>query len=299
MAILAIRKVSSSYANKNQRNKIITFYKYGSIDYDSRNFTIKKDNIISLMILGGRTKIKYQSYKNLQELNLCGQCELMYDKINNNFYVNLVSDVIENPTINTDDFIGVDMGVKNIAVTSDGEIYSGDNIENYRKKITGLKSRLQSKGTKSAKRHLKKISKRENRYKKDINHCVSKKIVQKAKALGRGIKLESLKFSKKTVKKFNKQIRDNNAKLGKWAFGQLRDFIAYKAKIAGIPVLLINPAYTSQICSKCGHNEEGNRITREEFKCVKCGYEVNADFNASVNISRAEINQPIVVTSNG
>ena len=298
MAILVVRKVSSSYANKDQRNTLINYYKYGSIDYDTRNFTIKKDNIISLMVLSGRIKIPYQSYKKLSALNLCGQCELMYDKVKKQFYVNFVYDEIENKPIETDKFLGVDMGIVNIAVTSDGEIYSGDKIEIHRKEITLLKSNLQSKGTKSARKHLVKISKKENRYKKDTNHCISKKIVVKAKALEVGIKLEDLHFySKKTVKKFNKKLRDNNARLGKWSFGQLREFITYKSKIAGIPVLFVNPSFTSQICSKCNHCEEDNRLTQESFTCKKCGYSTNADYNASINISRAAINQPIVCKS--
>jgi len=143
-------------------------------------------------------------------------------------FINFVYDEIENKPIETNNFLGVDMGIVNIAVTSDGEVYSGDKVENHRKKITLLKSNLQSKGTKSARKHLVKISKKENRYKKDTNHCISKKIVVKAKALGTGIKLEDLHFnSKKTVKKFNKKLRDNNAKIGKWSFGQLREFYEY------------------------------------------------------------------------
>jgi IS605 OrfB family transposase len=162
-----------------------------------------------------------------------------------------------------------------------------------------LKSKLQAKGTPSAKIHLKKISKKESSFKKDVNHCISKKLVTKAKALGLGLKLEDLKFkTKKPVMKFNKELRDKNAIRAKWAFGQLRDFITYKAKLVGIPVLLVNPAYTSQKCSKCGHTCKENRLTQSEFVCIQCGYSANADYNASVNISRAEINQPIVDASN-
>jgi len=82
-----------------------------------------------------------------------------------------------------------------------------------------------------------------------------------------------------------------------WAFGQLRGFITYKAKIHGIPVLFVNPAYTSQACSQCNHSEEENRLTQELFRCKRCGYSANADYNASVNISRAAVIRPIVGTS--
>ncbi len=296
MAILVIRKVASSYSNFKKRETKSEFRDLGAIDYDSRNFTIKKDGF-SITILGSRTKIPYCSKDKLENYNLCGQCELYYDKVKNRFYINLVAEVKEEIPTKVNEFLGVDLGIVNLATCSDGEVIRGEKVESYRKKITGLKERLQSKKTKSAKRHLKKISKKETLYKKDVNHCISKKLVAKAKALGVGIKLEDLSFkSKKPVMKFNKKLRDNNGKLGKWAFGQLRNFISYKAKIAGVPVLLVNPAYTSQQCSKCGHTCEENRLTQSEFKCLSCGYSANADYNASINISRADINQPIVET---
>lgn len=293
MAIRVIGKVADSYSHWKNRDKAHTFKDTGAIDYDARNFTIK-DNIMSITVLGGRTKIPFYSKNKLEKV--ASQCELYYDKVKNRFYVNLVSEVKEEVPIQTNEFLGVDLGIVTLATCSDGEVISGDKVESYRKKITELKSRLQAKKTKSAKRHLKKISKKETLFKKDVNHCISKKLVTKAKALGVGLKLEALKFdkSKKPVMKFNKKLRDNNGKLGKWAFGQLRNFISYKAKVAGIPVLLVNPAYTSQKCSKCGHTCEKNRLTQNAFKCLSCGYEVNADYNASVNISRADVNQPIV-----
>jgi len=293
LAIRVIGKVANSYRYHRNRKSIHMFQPLGTVDYDARIFSIKKD-LFSITALGGRIKIPYRSRKSLDEYNICSQCELQYDKTKNKFYMILAVEQKETAPIIVEKFIGVDMGIVNIATCSDGETISGEDVENYRKKITSHKSRLQSKGTKSAKRRLKKISKRERRYKTNLNHIVSKKIVEKAKELGVGIKLEDLSFNKKTFLKFNKKLRDNNAKLGKWAFGQLRDFITYKAKIAGVPVLFVNPAYTSQKCSRCGHTHEDNRKTQSEFVCLECGYESNADLNAAMNISRAVVNQPIV-----
>lgn len=294
LAIRVIGKVTDTYKNKKQRNKSAVFTELGSIDYDTRNLTIKPNNIISLMILGQRLKLPYRCKKPLSEYDLCCQSEISWDKVKNKFYVTFFYDEVDKAPIQVKDYLGVDLGIVNLATTSDGEVFSGENVEKYRTKITSLKARLQSKGTKSAKRHLKKLSKKESRYKKDVNHCISKKLVAKAKALGVGLKLEDLHFSKKPVMKFNKGLRDNNAKLGKWAFGQLRNFTSYKAKIVGIPVLMVNPAYTSQKCSKCGHISENNRETQAEFVCEKCGFVTNADLNAAINISRASINKPIV-----
>jgi IS605 OrfB family transposase len=284
MAILAIRKAADSYKNFKTRATRHVFRELGSVDYDSRNLTIK-DGVVSITTLTGREKIHYFSKDKIEKLG--SQCELTFDKVKNKFYLNVIVEKKELETYETGEYLGVDFGIVNLATCSDGETFSGKAVEKYRRKITKLKAALQSKHTKSSKRHLKKISKKEHRYKKDINHCISKKLVMKAKALGVGLKLEELKnIRKKPVKSFNKQQRNNNAMLGKWAFFQLRTFTEYKAKMAGVPVKLVNPAYTSQMCSKCGYTDKGNRVSQADFKCLSCGYSTNADVNAAINISR-------------
>lgn len=295
LAVRVIGKVTDCYKNWKQKDKILNFRELGSVDYDSRILTIKKDEHISIMGMGKRIQLPYRCRKSLDNFDLSCQSELTYDGVKNKFYVTFFAETSEEVPIQTNEFIGVDLGIVNLAVCSDGEVISGEKVESYRKKITEIKAKLQAKGSKSAKRHLKKISKKETNFKKDINHCISKKLVQKAKTLGVGLKLEDLHFKKQVPQKgWTKEWKDSNARRGKWAFGQLRQFIDYKSKLAGVPVLYINPAYTSQKCSTCGHIHEDNRKTQESFNCISCGYEANADYNASINISRAEINQPIV-----
>jgi IS605 OrfB family transposase len=297
IAIRVIGKVTDTYKNKSQRIKQVEFREMGTIDYDTRNLTIKPDNILSIMILGKRLKLQYRCRKPLEMYDLCCQTELSFDKVKNKYFVTFFYDEVDKASIVTEKFIGVDLGITNLATTSDGEVFTGEKVENYRKRLTKLKSKLQAKGTKSAKRHLVKISKKENLFKKDVNHCISKKLVFKAKALGVGLKLEDLKFkTKKPVMKFSKELRDQNAIRAKWAFVQLRNFISYKAKLVGIPVVLVNPAYTSQKCSRCGFTCKGNRLTQSDFVCLECGFKANADYNASVNISMGSINKPIVTT---
>jgi putative transposase len=75
--------------------------------------------------------------------------------------------------------------------------------------------------------------------------------------------------------------------LQSWASSQLRAFIAYNAALAGVPVVYVNPAYTSQTCSRCGHCEQANRRSQAKFLCVSCGYSAHADLNAAVNIRKA------------
>ena len=113
----------------------------------------------------------------------------------------------------------------------------------------------------------------------------------KAKALNYGIALEKLSRIEKTVKK-NQRSRHNQ-----WSFYQLKSFISYKAKLQGIPIELVDCRNTSRTCSKCGCIDKKNRSTRDNFKCISCGFTAYADSNAAINIAaRATINKPIVAS---
>jgi IS605 OrfB family transposase len=294
MAIRVIGKVANSYKDYKKRTTKHYFDNMGSIDYDERNFTVKKDGI-SISVLGGRLVLDYRSRKPLSEYKICGQCKLWYDKPKNKFYILLSVEEAESAPSPVNEFVGVDMGIVNLATCSDGEVFTGELVENRRVQLTKLRSNLQRKGTRSAKRHLKRLSKKESRFKTDVNHCISKKIVKKAKALGMGIKIEDLSFdNQEPVMSFTQKQRDHHARLGKWAFSQLSDYMSYKARRYKVTLLKVNPAYTSQKCSKCGHTEKDNRLSQAEFCCKSCGFTRNADLNAAINISRAAINQPIV-----
>lgn len=229
---------------------------------------------------------------NLEQRKVRGQADLIYHK--GNLFLCLVVELPDGTPVNPKGSLGVDMGIVNIATDSDGNTFSGKQIDIVREKTTALKAKLQSCGSKSAKRHLKKISGREARFKRNTNHIISKKIVQLAKDTCRSIALEDLKGfnGRQTVRKAQRE------RFGKWAFDQLRNFIEYKAKIVGIPVVLIDPRNTSRRCSHCGHIAKANRKSQSEFVCIHCGFSLNADENAAKNISfLAEVKQPIVAIS--
>ncbi|MDA8142798.1 MAG: transposase [Thermoplasmatales archaeon] len=183
------------------------------------------------------------------------------------------------------------MGIVNIAVDSTGKYYSGDEINEVREHNADLRSRLQSVETKSAKRHLKKLSGKEGRFTRTTNYIMSKEIVQKAKGTSSAIAIENLSGirMRTTVRKGNRYIYNS------WAFNQLRSFIEYKAMEAGIPVIVVDPHNTSRECPHCHAISKKNRLEQSRFKCISCGLEGEADFIASLNIrNRAAVSQPIV-----
>jgi IS605 OrfB family transposase len=190
-----------------------------------------------------------------------------------------------------DEAVGIDTGVTNIATDSDGTIHTNEAIERTRQRQQSLRSSLQSRGSLSAKRHLRKLSGKQRRFQKDTNHVLSKRIVAKAKHTKRGIALEDLTHIHQRTRVRGKEQR---AKHSNWSFAQLRTFLTYKAKLAGIPVILVDPRYTSQRCFVCGHTEKGNRKNQSEFLCRACGHTTHADVNAAKNISRAAFIRPIV-----
>ena len=120
---------------------------------------------------------------------------------------------------------------------------------------------------------------------------ISKRIVSKAKGTNRLVALENLKGirSRTTVR------HEQRDKHSKWAFGELRKFIEYKAKREGIPLVLVDPRNTSRECPECHCVDKRNRPSRDVFRCIRCGLEAMADYIAAKNIaSRARFNEPKV-----
>ncbi|MFH8738799.1 RNA-guided endonuclease InsQ/TnpB family protein [Streptomyces sp. NPDC017964] len=178
-------------------------------------------------------------------------------------------------------FLGVDLGIVNIAVTSDGARHCGRRVNRKRERDRKLRSKLQKKQTKSAKRRAKRHAGKEARRNKDINHKIIKRIVAEAERTGRGIALETLTG----IRERARLRKPQRTTLHSWPFAQLGSFIAYKAKKAGVPVVYVDPAYTSQECSQCHHTERGNRPAQAVFSCRVCGFVEHADYNASHNIA--------------
>lgn len=257
------------YCKEHNFNYRLSSDLFSLITYDKADLSLDQlpeyDQIIREYFKGRADRIK-------------GQVDLVYKK--GEFYLYATCDMPEDTPINPTDCLGIDLGVKNIAVDSSGEVFSNEKVEKTRVRLLNLRSNLQKAGTKSAKRKLKKISGKERRFRNDVNHCVSKIIVKKAKDTNCFVALEDLTNINKETTVRKKQRAERYS----WAFYQLRTFINYKAKLAGIPVVLVNPRNTSRTCSVCGHCEKSNRKNQEEFCCKKCKHEDHADYNAAKNI---------------
>lgn len=278
MLIRQIAKVSDAYKLDKKTKR--TFKPLGSIAYDSRIMTYKPNNVVSLWCIGGRQKIDFVCHNPDYTPYIKGEADLVYKK--GKFYLFQTVDVPEQDVDDIEEFIGVDFGLTDIISTSDNIKHSADWINQYREKRQKVRSSIQRKETKGAKRLLKRLSGKERTTATILNHTISKSLVQSAKEQGKGIAIEDLTNIRFTSKRRNKKFR---TKLGRWNFGQLRNFLTYKSLLNGVQLVVVEPRYTSQTCSCCKHI--GKR-TNKVFKCTNQNCEVDvldSDYNASLNIA--------------
>ncbi|PYB68408.1 transposase [Thermoplasma sp. Kam2015] len=177
-------------------------------------------------------------------------------------------------------WLGIDRNTTgHIAVVAEpqtGKVWKlGKRAEHIHRKYREIRRKLQK-----AKKYrlLKKIKNRESRIIRDLNHKVSRKIIEIAKEQNSGVKLEKLDG----IRNNKRHTKSFNYGLNSWSFYQLQKFIEYKAKLDGIPITYVEPRYTSKECSRCG--SIGIREDKS-FKCPNCGHVDHADANASFNIA--------------
>ena len=273
--VRCIAKVADAYKLDKMVKRV--FRPLGSIGYDSRIMTYKPNNIVSLWVIGGRQKIKFVCHNPNYIPYIKGEADLVYKK--GKFYLFQTVEVPEEDVKDVEDFIGVDFGLVSIATLSNGKEFSSKKLQDYREKRQKVRSSVQSKRTRGSKKLLKRLSGRERTTASIINHTIAKQIVQIAKEENKGIAIEDLKGIRFSSIKKGKKFR---TRVGKWSFNQLRQYISYKAILNGVPVVLVNPRYTSKTCSNCHHI--GNRKGKV-FECNNCGNNMDADVNASLNIA--------------
>lgn len=284
MVIRCISKVADSYKidRKNKRN----FKPMGGIAYDGRILTYKPNYIASIWTISGRLNIPFICHNEKYIPYIKGEADLVYKK--GKYYLFQTIDVPEEEIKDIEDFIGCDFGQRDICTLSDGTNYNSEQLKKVRKKYSKVRASVQAKGTRSSRRLLKRLSGRERRFVSINNHTISKSIISKAKCERKGIAIEDLKGIRKTAKPKSK---NQKTELNRWSFYQLRQYLVYKAKLNGVKLLIIPPAYTSQTCSECFHIGYRNG---SEFSCKNCGVISHADINAARNIATwgCIINQP-------
>lgn len=209
-----------------------------------------------------------------------GESDLIHDRAGRWFLAATI-DIPTPQVTEPDGFLGVDMGIVNIATSSDGTNWSGGAVTARRKTNLAVRRSLQVRGTKSATRRLKKRSGREQRFVRDVNHRISKHIVETAERTGRGVAVEDLTGIRTRVR----HRKPQRSTFHSWAFAQLGAFLIYKAERAGVTFVQVDPANTSRQCSGCGHVEKKNRTDQASFACLSCGVSLHADHNAAINIA--------------
>lgn len=286
LAVRAIARVATALADKKKRNST---FQATSIDYDARIFSFDtRIWVASLTLLNSREKFRldigeYQQKALIDKSPTSAQLV----KRGKRYFLNIqIKEESPDPK-KTKKVLGVDLGIKSIASLSDGTQFSGRSLNTYRLVRHKVRKSLQSKAhkgsqssRKNARRTLKRLSGKEQRTAKSINHLISKQIVEKAQANSMMIALEDLyAIRERTNKKLRKSQRGLH---NTWSFYQLRQFVEYKAARVGVKVVLVNPRYTSQTCSVCLHIGQRNR---EKFSCANCGSVLNADINGARNIA--------------
>ena len=270
--------------------------------YNAKNeIIIKWVNKIMFKVIVGRKDKNYIELMHTlnkvinKEYNV-SQSSLCFDK-NNNLILILTLDTLcetkdKNYMYIEGRTLGVDLGIKYPAyICLNDNTYVKQHIgesmellkqrEQFRSRRRRLQQQLKNvkggKGRNKKLSALNKLSGCERNFAKTYNHTISKRIVDFAKKN----KCEYINLEELTKDGFDDSLLSN------WSYYELQTMIKYKAERAGIKVRYINPAYTSQTCSVCGNVDKNNRLTQEQFECTKCGFKLNADHNAAINIARA------------
>ena len=267
-----LRKYSKEKIKKVHKVKLTINGYFVNLDKEKREISVP-----SLKL-----KLNYQFPNNFLKIN---QVELDHK------YIFVSVEIQDKPLQTVTHYLGVDRNTTGhcavVALPETGKVYKlGKRAFHIHRKYKQIRKHLQEN---NAKLKLKKLSKREKNIIRDINHKISRKVVEIAQENKCGIKLEKLsgirKQGDKKVKK-NKSGESFKSSINSWEFYQLQSMIEYKSRICGIPVVYIAPQYTSQRCSKCGLI--GIR-SKKKFSCPSCGHVDHADSNAAFNIAALEL----------
>lgn len=307
------RQVAGTYKTIVELEKIgMSFWQKVTYSSSSMTLSYKRDyditeNTVSITTFShGRKTYRIQNYPYAMQFFKVpwkfGASKVVKHKDSTYYFHLTVSQEIPDKTIESaSTFMGIDVGMNYLAVASTTDkkckFFAGGEIKNQRNIYKKMRARLQSKGTLSAKRVMKRLSGKEQRLMKDVNHCISKAIIKFAVENNVSvIGFEDLTgIRTRTEHRVKKKYRYHHSS---WAFRQLQTFVEYKARLAGIVTEYVDPAYTSQTCFRCNHISENNR-NRLIFRCETCNYAMNADLNAANNIEHKTRDFRYILESQG
>jgi len=252
-----------------------------AIRYDARSYWVKwESRTASIATVAGRIQLSFTVPRHCLPYLVGKPCSADLCYRYGRYSLHVVVAIPEPIVEKSNEVVGVDLGLNRPAVTSNRHFLGERRWKEQERRIFRLRRKLQAKGTKSATRHLKKLSGQLFRQRKDHDHVLSKRIVQHLTP-GSTLVLENLTDIRERVahKKGEGQRRMHS-----WSFAQFFGFVTYKAEARGIEVTRIDPRHTSQTCSRCGYQARSNRRSQSLFLCRSCGYQLNADFNAARNI---------------
>jgi putative transposase len=289
-----------------QKNRPVKAFKGGFATYDARIFSFReKDWTVSLTTVEGRERFELAigRYQREQLAGSNPKSATLVKRKDGSYSIQICVETEPSPPQRTDRVLGVDLGRTDIAHTSEGDNWNGQQLSRVRERYSRLRAVLQhkaSKGTRSARRRcralLQRLSGKERRFQTWVNHRISKAIVSRAKATNSAIALEDLTGIRERI---NQQPRSTaeRRRANSWAFYQLRQFLEYKALRAGVALILVPPAYTSQTCHRCLHihpDPAQSYRSGKKFKCGHCGWEGDADLNGAnvIALLGAAVNQP-------
>ncbi|WP_137289617.1 RNA-guided endonuclease InsQ/TnpB family protein [Natronorubrum halophilum] len=291
-AVEAVKGVVERW-EKGQRVSCPTFTAE-TMNYDTRSATFYR-NKVSLSTIEGRVEpsfvlpvdspTPYERYVLSEDYEFC-ESTLRYDAATDEFYLNISTRRVggDDAEVSADighpdqTVLGIDLGVNSLAVSSTGRFWQGDDYDHWCREFENRRGEMQQRGTQAAHNALLRLGKREEAWRKQYIHTVANELVSEAVEHDCNV----IVFEDLTdIREPLPQAKWHHV----WAFRRLFEYVEYKAPERGVSVGRVEPNHTSQRCSRtdCGFTHEANR-DGEHFHCQKCGYEVNADYNAAKNI---------------
>ena len=265
-------------SNKSKRGKTVPIKKkHSSIRYDVRTFALRNQQL-TLSSVDKRIKTVISFYSYIE--NYFKNWKLLktgyLSKVGKHFYFTFLFESDKPQETKGTETVGLDRGIINVIATSEGELVSGKPLRKNKRKYLYLKRKLQTKGTRSAKRFLKRISRKEKRFSLDFLHSLTKKLTKNENV--KTYILENL--SRFKPKKYNKK---SNKVVSNWGFKQFENLLKYKAEQKGIEIKFVDAMFTSQICSGCQNQDKESR-NKGMYRCRVCDLRIHSDINAAINI---------------